>query len=367
MGLSRRWTFLYAINGKQREAGLGSASTVPLKDAREKAAEYRSMLFKGVDPLAVKQATTAAEEARRTFGQCADDLIKSKQSEWRSAKHADQWRKTITGYCGPILGMPVDEVDTAAVLKVLNPIWKRAPESASRLRGRIEAVLNYAKAHKLRVGDNPAAWKGNLADILPRRSKLSRSHYAALPYHAVPEFVCKIREIESIPALTLEFAILTAARSGEVLGARWDEIDLDARIWTIPAVRMKAGIIHRIPLSTRVAEIIEGMARIRCGDHVFPGQRRCQPLGHMALRRLRPAGGTVHGFRSSFRDWCSEETSVSREIAEAALAHVAGDETERAYRRGDALEKRRALMEAWANYCEPAETDNVISIRKATR
>jgi integrase len=362
-GLSRRWTFLYAINGKQREAGLGSASTVPLKDAREKAAEYRSMLSKGVDPLAVKQATTAAEEARRTFGQCADDLIKSKQSEWRSAKHADQWRKTITGYCGPILGMPVDEVDTAAVLKVLNPIWKRAPESASRLRGRIEAVLNYAKAHKLRVGDNPAAWKGNLADILPRRSKLSRSHYAALPYHAVPEFVCKIREIESIPALTLEFAILTAARSGEVLGARWDEIDLDARIWTIPAVRMKAGIIHRIPLSTRVAEIIEGMARIRCGDHVFPGQRRGQPLGHMALRRLRPAGGTVHGFRSSFRDWCSEETSVSREIAEAALAHVAGDETERAYRRGDALEKRRALMEAWANYCERGAGGNVIALR----
>ena len=317
----------------------------------------------GCDPLAARKAATEAQAGRRAFGECAVELIKSKSSEWRSAIHAAQWRATIDDYCEPILDKPVDLIDTAAVLSVLQPIWGRIPETASRLRGRIEAVLDFAKAHKLRSGENPASWRGNLALILPKRQKLSRGHHKAMPYAEVPAFIGKLREVESIPALALEFAILTAARSGEVLGARWDEINMAAKVWTIEAGRMKAGLLHRVPLSVRAMEIVERMAEIRTGDLVFPGQRRRQPLSSAAMGAL-VTGATVHGFRSSFRDWAGEETSFPREIAEQALAHAAGDATERAYRRGDALEKRRALMEAWASHCEPGNNDNVVRMKK---
>ena len=241
-GLSKRWTFMFAIDGKQREAGFGSASIVTLAEAREKAAEYRSMLAKGIDPLSAKQAAREAAAARRTFGQCADELIKSKRREWRSEKHAGQWRKTVTEYCGPIWDVPVDAIDTQAILSILQPIWETILETASRLRGRIEAVLDYGKAHGLRSGENPAAWRGHLALILPRRQKLSKGHHAALPYRDVPTFVGKLREQEAIQTLALEFCILTAARSGEVLGARWDEFDLEGKVWVIRASRMKAAL-----------------------------------------------------------------------------------------------------------------------------
>jgi integrase len=257
---------------------------VTLAEAREQSTECHSKLAKGIGPLDAKKVALAAEAARRTFGQCADELIKSKRSEWRSQKHAYQWNKTITEYCGPIWDMPVDEVNTAAVLEVLKPVWARTPETASRLRGRLEAVLSFAKAHKLRSGENPAVWKGNLANILPRRQKLARGHHAALPYHDLPEFIARLRECESIPSLALEFTILTAARSGEVLGAHWDEIDLDAKAWTIPAPRMKAGVEHRVPLSVRAIAIVEKMAALRSGDYVFPGQRYRRALGHASTR-----------------------------------------------------------------------------------
>jgi integrase len=361
-GVSRRWTFLYSLAGKQREAGLGPAAAVTLAEAREKAARYRSMLAKGIDPLDAKKASQEAAAARKTFGQCADELIKSKRREWRSEVHAAQWRTTIDDYCGPILDKPVDAIDTQAVLGVLQPVWGRIPETASRLRGRIEAVLDYGKANGLRSGENPAAWRGHLALILPKRQKLSRGHHAAMPYGDLPEFISKLRDTESIHALALEFLVLTAGRSGEVLGATWDEIDIDAQVWGIPASRMKAGREHRVPLSARAMAILDRMAGIRTGDLVFAGQRRRRPLSGVTLAALVP-GATIHGFRSSFRDWCGNETSFPREIAEQALAHATGDATERAYRRGDALERRRALMEAWANYCEPGAAGNVVPTR----
>jgi integrase len=361
-GVSRRWTFLYSLAGKQREAGFGPAAAVTLAEAREKAASYRSMLAKGIDPLAAKKAGQEAAAARKTFGQCADELIKSKRREWRSEVHAAQWRTTIDDYCGPILDMPVDAIDTQAVLGVLQPVWGRIPETASRLRGRIEAVLDYAKANGLRSGENPAAWRGHLALILPKRQKLSRGHHVAMPYPDIPGFIAKLRQVESIPALALELLILTAARSGEVLDATWDEIDIDAQVWVIPASRMKAGREHRVPLSSRAVEIVERMAEVRAGDLVFAGQRRRRPLSGAAMGAL-VTGATIHGFRSSFRDWAGEETSFPREIAEQALAHATGGAVEQAYRRGDALEKRRALMKAWANYCEPGAAGNVVPMR----
>jgi integrase len=358
-GVSRRWTFLFSLNGRQREAGFGSVNDVSLASARELAFSYRSMLAKGIDPLDAKKAAQEAAAARKTFGQCADELIKSKRREWRSEIHAAQWRTTIDDYCGPILDKPVDTIDTAAVLSILQPVWNRIPETASRLRGRVEAVLDYAKAHGLRSGENPAAWRNHLALVLPRRQKLSRGHHAALSYAEVPAFIAELRERETIPALALEFLILTAARAGEVLGATWDEIDFGAQVWTIPASRMKAGLLHRVPLSARAMEIVERMAEIRTGNLVFAGQRRRRPLAGTTLAALVP-GATVHGFRSAFRDWAGEETSFPREIAEQALAHATGGAVEQAYRRGDALEKRRALMQAWAQFCEPGAAGSVV-------
>ena len=366
-GVSRRWTFLYSLAGKQREAGFGSCGAITLAEAREKAARYRSMLAKGIDPLAAKKADTEAAAARKTFGQCADELMKSKRREWRSEIHAAQWRTTIDDYCGPILDKPVDTIDTAAVLSVLQPVWQRIPETASRLRGRIEAVLDFAKAHKLRSGENPAAWRGHLALILPKRGKLTRGHHAAMPYGELPEFIAKLREAESVQALALEFLILTAGRAGEVLGATWDEIDIDARVWVIPASRMKASREHHVPLSPRALAILERMAGIRTGDLVFAGHRRRRPLSNSSLARLCPAPATAHGYRSAFRDWAGEETSFPREIAEQALAHATGGAVEQAYRRGDALEKRRGLMQAWAQFCEPFNTGKVVAlVRGAT-
>jgi integrase len=357
-GLSKRWTFLFMLDGKQREAGFGPVSTVSLAEAREKARGWRNRLLDGIDPLAAKQASRAAARAaiaaaaaRRTFGQCAGDFIKAKSGPWRSGKHLAQWKSTLAQHCAPIWHLPVDAIDTAAVLKVLTPIWSRIPETASRLRGRIEAVLNFAKTKGLRGGENPAAWPDNLKFLLAKRAKESRSHHAALPYQDVPAFIAKLREKETIAALALEFIILTAARAGEALGARWAEIDLDAKVWTVPASRMKAKVEHRVPLSGRALAIIETIGNYRSGDFVFPGHRLGCPIGATSVRKECPSGGTIHGFRSSFRDWAGEKTSFPREAAEQCLAHSIGDATEQAYRRGDALEKRRALMEAWSSYC----------------
>ena len=334
--------------------------------ARERAADARRMLARGQNPI---DAARLAKAGRPTFGQVADDFLSAKQTEWRNAKHRAQWQTTLQRYCAPLRPRPVHQIDTAAVLEVLQPLWASIPETASRVRGRIETVLDAARARGL-IGQheaNPARWRGHLDKLLPRRQKLTRGHHAAMPFVAVPEFIARLRQRDAMAAIALEFSILTGARTSEALGARWDEIDLQQGVWTVPATRMKGGRAHRVALSRRALAILEKLNTARTSEHVFPGQRPGAPLSGMAmemvLRRMKIDGVTVHGFRSSFRDWCGEVSIFPREVAEAALAHVGGDQTERAYRRGDALEKRRALMEAWAAYCEP-KVGNVVSIAR---
>ena len=369
---ARSWLFMWKRNGKRREMGLGSTSSVGLARARELASECRALVAAGRDPIETRNAAEKAKGGVPTFGAIADALIAAKESEWRNPKHRAQWRMTLTKYAGPLRSRPVNEIGTDAVLAVLKPLWQTKPETASRLRGRIEAVLDAAKAQRHRSGENPAAWRGHLAHLLPKRGKLTRGHHAAMAYRDVPEFMGELRERDAIAALALEFCILTATRSGEVLGARWSEIDLEARVWTVPAGRMKAAREHRIPLSERAAAILEKLAKARTGELVFPGKRAGKPLSVMAmkmvLRRMKLDGVTVHGFRSAFRDWAGNETHFPREVAEAALAHVIGDKAEQAYRRGDALEKRRDLMSAWAEYCESKGGSNVVRMaRKKAR
>jgi integrase len=353
-----KWIFRYSLRGHVREAGLGSARNVSLPQARQKAAGARELLALGIDPLDKFHGAGEPEPPIRSFGEVAKEFLASRESGWRNAKHRKQWRATLETHAAPLWGTPVDEIDLTAVLGVLTPIWQRIPETAARVRARIERVLDYAKVHKLRTGDNPAAWRGNLEATLPKRPTRDRGHHAAMDYRDVPAFVAKLRECNTTAAMALEFAILTAARSGEVRGARWPEIDLAERVWTIPGSRMKSGRTHRVPLSARAIAILEKLAG---GSLIFP--LSANAMLSATLHRMGETC-TVHGFRSSFRDWCGNETSFPREIAEAALAHVSGDATEQAYRRSDALEKRRALMTAWAAFCVPgAQEPNVVPLR----
>lgn len=366
-GERRRWLLFFTMNGKRREMGLGSAREVSLAQARELAAAARQKVREGIDPIAARDAEPVTVP---TFGDMADAFIKTMEPQFRNEKHRYQWRQTLgDDYCAAIRTKPVDLITTEDVLSVLKPIWSTKPETASRLRGRIERVLNAAKAKGYRSGENPAAWRGHLANLLPKRHKLTRGHHAAMPYADVPGFLALLRARHGVAALALEFTILTAARSGEVRHATWREFDLEAGIWTVPAVRMKAGRIHRVPLVPRALLILQEMAKLGADPNglIFPGAKPGRPMSDMTmgavLRRMKVDVAT-HGFRSSFRDWCGEETSFPREIAEAALAHVVGDETERAYRRGDALEKRRKLMDAWASFCEAERPTNVVKLGK---
>jgi integrase len=371
----KRWTFFYRAGknaeGKdiRREMGLGSAGEhgVSLKDAREKAIEARRLLNSGIDPIKVmgKDARAKAERTVPTFGQFADNYIKAHRPKFRNEKHAAQWEMTLgSAYCKAIRSMPVDEIETEAVLKVLQPIWQSVPETASRIRGRIENVLDAATAMGFRDGPNPAMWRGHLKALLPARQRLTRGHHAALAYNGLPAFIADLRSRRSLAALALELAILTATRSGEVLNAMWDEFDLDKAVWTIPARRMKAGHTHRVPLASRTLEILKGLPRLDHNPHVFPGNARGKPLSGMAmamqLRRMKRDTITVHGFRSSFRDWASEQTSFPQETCEHALAHRISDKAEAAYRRGDQFDKRRKLMEEWAAFCEPRVSAEVL-------
>jgi integrase len=363
-GSRRRWVFLFrwkspgeAGAGKLREMGLGSAHTVSLARARELATKARKLLADGHNPLNARQE----RQQTPTFGEMADQVISSLETGWRNAKHRYQWRQTLQTHCRPIYGLAVDTVTTDHVLTILKPLWSRVPETASRLRGRIEKVLDAAKAKGHRTGDNPARWRGHLDHLLPPRKKLTRGHHKALPYHEVSALIARLRRTGSISALCLEFTILTAARSGEAIGARWNEFDLDRAIWTVPKERMKAGREHRLPLSLRAQEVLTEMSTIRGSDLVFPGQKPGRPLSNMALKmvlRRMKVDATVHGFRSSFRDWAAEQTSVPREVAEAALAHVLEDKVEAAYRRTDLFEKRRILMEQWSKYCDPHQVND---------
>ncbi|AWN39967.1 tyrosine-type recombinase/integrase [Methylobacterium durans] len=368
---AKRWLFLFRWQGKLKEMGLGGLSSVSLADAREKAAEARRTLKAGHNPI--EQRRTAREErlAAVTFGAFADEVVTSLKSGFRNDKHKAQWTSTLNTYAAPLRNMPVEAIGTDDVLRVLTPIWQSKNETASRLRGRIERILDAAKAKELRTGENPARWRGHLDKLLPARRKLTRGRHAAMPFEEVPAFVADLRKREAVAAMALEFCILNASRSGEVLGARWSEIDRRTKTWILPPERMKGGLEHRVPLTERALAILDRAEAIRSSEYVFPGYKRDRPLSVMAmemmLRRMK-VDVTVHGFRSSFRDWAGERTAFPREIAETALAHVVGDATERAYRRGDALERRRKMMAAWAAFIgkeRPVDTrTNVLALRQ---
>ena len=354
---ARSWLFMYKREGRRRELGLGGFPTISLAVARKEAETLRAALAGGRDPLAERKPAGRPT----TFAEVVERFLEDNEGGWRNAKHALQWRSTLAAYCQPIADKPVADVDTEGVLRCLRPIWQTKAETASRVRGRIERVLAYAAAHGWRDRErvNPAAWSGHLAAILPRPEKLMRGHHRALPFQDVPSFMTALQERRGIAARALEFAILTAARSGEVRGATWGEVD-DA-VWTVAAGRMKAGREHRVPLSGAAQKILKVLPRGESGDFLFPGARG-QPLSDMTLsavlKRMH-VSATVHGFRSSFRDWAGDATDFQREVAEAALAHVVGDAAERAYRRSDALEKRRKLMEGWADFCSGVAVQEV--------
>jgi integrase len=340
--------------------GLGSpASGVTLAKARQLAAEARGDISNHQDPLEARRQSEQEAKEIPKFGDYALALVDRIEVGFSNAKHRQQWRNTLTTYCKPIWTTRIDQVNTKGVLECLTSIWSSKPETASRVRGRIERVLNAAKAERLRSGENPAAWRGHLDATLPRPNNLSRGHHAALPYNELPAFMDLLRQRTGVAAWALEFLILTATRTSEALNSTWAEFDLEAGIWTIPAARMKARVEHRVPLSRRATDILRQLKGADTesseNEYVFVGQREGTPLSNMALlmmlRRMKRDDITAHGFRSAFSDWASEVSSFSGELRETALAHTIKNNAERAYRRGDALEKRREMMEAWAIYC----------------
>lgn len=355
---TKSWLFMWVPRGgKRREMGIGGYPMVTLAKARERAFECRTVVADGGDPIADK-----SKEAEPTFAECVEKFLASMETAWRNHKHRAQWRTTLTAYCGTIRLKKVSGIDTADVLNVLSPIWGTKQETASRLRGRIERVLDFAKVKGWRSGENPAVWRGHLKNVLPARQKLARGHHLAMPYEEVPAFIARLRGSHGLAARALELLILTAGRSGEVLNAVWSEFDLQRSLWIVPAERMKAGKEHRVPLSDRALKVLQSLNEARTSQYVFPGQRAGRPLSNMAmemmLRRMK-VDVTTHGFRSSFRDWVGDATTFPREVAEAALAHQVGSEVERAYRRADALEKRRKLMQAWSEYLSTAKAGNL--------
>ena len=362
---AKSWVFRFKKHGRLREMGLGPAHTVTLAEAREHATDCRKQRLRGIDPIEARhgdRANAKLDAAKAmTFRQCADAYIEAHKTGWSNAKHAAQWPATLTTYTYPIFGdLPVQAIDVGLVTKALEPIWNTKTETASRLRGRIEAVLDWATVRGYRRGDNPARWRGHLDKLLPQRAKVQKvRHHAALPYAEIGEFMVALREQDSTSALALEFLILTAARTGEVIGATWTEIDFAEAVWIVPVDRMKANKEHRVPLSEPALAILERLHAHRAGDYVFPGAKPSTPLSNMAmlglLERMGRADLTVHGFRSTFRDWAAERTNFPREVAEHALAHSLPDKVEAAYRRGDLFDKRRQLMDAWARHCALAE------------
>jgi integrase len=376
------WVLRYMLNGKAREMGLGPLALYGLADARAKALDARRLRHQGIDPIEHRRAERYRQrlEAAKaiTFKECAESYIASHRAGWRNAKHKYQWNATLETYAAPVIGkLPVQAIDTALILKVLEPIWTAKPETASRIRQRIENILDWAKVREYRAGENPARWRGHLDKLLPARGKIRQvKHLAALSYGKLPAFLIELREREAAAARALEFAILTAARTGEVIGARWNEIDLLDKTWTVSAARMKAGKEHRVPLAPPAVAILEEMARHRqAGDgsngYVFAGGKLGKPLSNMSMMMLLRRMGrgddlTVHGFRSTFRTWAAERSNFPREVIEAALAHTIGSKVEVAYQRSDMFEKRRRLMDVWARFCTSLPEDaqrEVVSLR----
>lgn len=373
---SKSWIFRFTLAGRQREMGLGPLHTVSLAEARAKAKHQREMLLEGRDPLDVRQASQLADALERaklmTFDQCAAGYIKAHRGSWKNPKHISQWENTLATYASPIIGgLPVAQVDTALVVTVLTPIWETKTETATRLRGRIESILDWATVSQFRQGDNPARWRGHLENLLANPSKCKKTeHHPALPWQEIGAFMATLREQDGIAAKAVELAILTACRSGEIRLATWAEFDLDAGLWVIPAERMKMKKEHRVPLSTAALSLLRSLPGKE--GLVFPGMKPGKPLSDMSLtavlRRMDRGDITVHGFRSTFRDWCAESVANSfpREVCEHALAHSLPDKVEAAYRRGDLIEKRTMLMQAWANYCNIIPTAATVTpiIRK---
>jgi integrase len=357
---NRSWLFRYMLNGRSRGMGLGPLHTIGLADARERALAARRLVLDGADPIEQRRDgwRAAALDAARsaTIGDCAERYIASHEASWRNSKHRDQWRTTLRTYTYPLLGeLAVAAVDTGLVLRVLEPIWHAKSETASRVRGRLETVLDWATARGYRHGENPARWRGHLDKLLPKRSRIAPvRHHPAMPYRDVPAYMAALAGSGGLSALALRFTILTAARTAEAIYARWPEIDRGAAIWSIPAGRMKAQRAHRAPLSAPALAVLAAVPHFGGGDFVFPSALRGRPLSSGAMHHLLKGTHphlTVHGFRSAFRDWAFECTDHARDIVEAALTHVSGDKVELAYRRGDALERRRVLMADWAAFC----------------
>jgi integrase len=372
----RSWVFRFEreYGGKRRgrHIGLGPCSLVSLAEAREKGLENRKLLLNGIDPLDHKKALRrqALEAAAKnvTFRECADGHIAAHEASWGNAVHRRQWCATLDAHVHPVIGkLPVASVDTAVVVKILETIWTSRPQTASRVRGRIESILDWAKVRGYRAGENPARWRGHLDHLLPAHRRLARvRHHAALPFTEVPAFMSELREREGIAARALEFTVLTAARVGEVLGARWNEISGD--IWIVPTIRMKGGREHRVPLSTYALDLLKALPRT--SEYVFPGaQSQIANNGpRKLLRRMGRSDITVHGFRSSFRDWAAETTHFPNHVVEMALAHAIGSAVEAAYRRGDLLDMRRRLMAEWSHYCSSglsARSADVIPLKGA--
>lgn len=377
-GGGRSWILRYMLDGRRRDFGIGSYLDLTLAEAREAARAQRQLLLQGIDPIDAKReqrdTRKAAHAKRVTFQQCVDGYLEAHGDGWKNPKHKAQWRSTLETYACPVVGtMNVAAIDTALVLKILEPIWKEKTETATRLRGRIENVLAWATVRKYRQGDNPARWKGHLDQLLAKPSKIATvEHHAALPFAEIGAFMEQLRKQEGIGAAALEFAILTAARSGEIRGATWAEIDLQARTWTIPGSRMKAGKEHLVPLSDPALAVLARMQEGLLGDFVFPGMKEGKPLSDMSmtavLRRMERGDLTAHGFRSTFRDWCAESTAYPTEMAEMALAHTIGNKVEAAYRRGNLFDKRVRMMADWAKFCaKPLQSGAVLPMKRAAK
>jgi integrase len=377
---TKAWLFRYERTGRERQMGLGPVAIVSLADARERARAARRVILDGGDPIELRASLNAkkAIEAAKgmTFQACGDAYVKAHSASWKNENHRRQWISTLKSYAYPVLGeLPASVIDTPLVLKVLEPIWADRTETANRLRGRIEKILDWARVRGYRSGENPARWQGHLDHLLPRKSKVAPTkHHPALPYREIPAFMAALRAIEGISARALEFTVLTGARTGAVIGATWDEVDFSAKLWIVPPHRTGTKITgddpapRRVPLSDRAIQILKSLPRDGSNLHLFAGRKAGRALSNMAMlelmRDLRP-GFVPHGFRSSFKDWCSETTSYPNEVSEAALWHVVDDKVEAAYRRGDLMEKRRALMTDWAAFCANGDRAKVIRLRSA--
>lgn len=375
-GGHRGWVLRVQVGDKRKDVGLGAYPAVSLAEARERAWKLHESIRAGNDPVAPRKQQRSILQAQaateKTFSWCAEEFLKAKSSEWKNAKHRQQWENTLETYATPHIGhLAVSCIDLPHVLSCLEPIWSSKNETASRLRGRIESILDWATVRKYRSGDNPARWKGHLDKILAAPSKIQKvEHHRALPIEEMPQFMQSLRTRTGIAARALEFLILTAARSGEVRGATWSEIDLEKAVWTVPAERMKAGVEHRVPLSEAALRVLNNAPRIHGSDLVFPGTKG-QPLSDMsitAVMRRMNVDAVPHGFRSTFRDWAGEKTNYPRELAEHALAHTLTNKVEAAYRRGDALDKRKQLMADWAEFCSSTRSqfENLLDSFRST-